>query len=72
MSLRLKSTAAGKMYLKVNDGPGVTVEYPGSAEWQSVSVPVVMRPGGNTVRLYNDHSAMPEIDFMEIGRRVSQ
>ena len=72
VSLRLKSTAPGKMYLKVNDGPGVTVEYPGSAEWQSVSVPVVLRPGGNTVRLYDDHSAMPEIDFMEVGRRVSQ
>lgn len=72
VSLRLKSTAGGKMYLKVNDGPGVTVEYPGSEEWESVSVPVVLRSGGNTVRLYDDHSAMPEIDFMEVGRRVSQ
>ncbi len=67
LTVRLKAEKDMKLYAQVNGGDGLSVDVPASQQWQEVTVATVpLNIGENTVRLYNDDSAMPEMDYLRI------
>jgi len=65
---RLKALKPMKAYVKVNSSDGIGVDIPASPMWQTVTLAdeVILNPGMNTLTIYNDASALPDIDYMEV------
>jgi len=57
------------VYLSVNDGEGIEVTCPSTGDYPipgSVTIMVQLNQGNNTIKIYNDHAATPDIDKIEI------
>ncbi len=66
LTLRCFAPDKRTIYLSVGTGPACVVEVPAAPDWQDVDVEVHLERGTNVVRLANDRSAMPDIDYMDI------
>ena len=53
------------LYIALNDSPGMYFTAR-NAEEGLITFPAVLKAGYNTIRLYNDHGPMPEVDWMKI------
>ncbi len=54
------------IYLSDNPDNARQVRIAPDTEWQDVEVTVNLRPGLNTIRIANDRSGIPDIDYMEL------
>jgi hypothetical protein len=56
----------GMIYLSDNPDNARSVRIAAAPEWQDVEVTVNLKPGLNTIRIANDRSGIPDIDYMEL------
>lgn len=54
------------IYLSDNPDNARQVRIAPDTEWQDVEVTVNLKPGLNTIRIANDRSGIPDIDYMEL------
>ncbi|MBR5735215.1 MAG: alpha-galactosidase [Bacteroidales bacterium] len=66
MTLRCLAPENRFIYLSDNPSSARSVRISASPEWQDVEINVHLEPGLNCIRLVNDRSAMPDIDYMEL------
>lgn len=64
MAIHTLAREDGKCYVSINDGPGMEVNFTASAP--TAIVRVQLKAGSNVVRLYNDRTYIPNMDYMEI------
>ncbi|RZU76212.1 hypothetical protein EV384_4845 [Micromonospora kangleipakensis] len=58
--------------VSVNGGPAITLTFPGTGGWSSVGamvVTVALRPGPNTLTMFNPNSAAPDFDKITVSVR---
>ncbi|PWR08086.1 hypothetical protein DKT69_33440 [Micromonospora sicca] len=58
--------------VSVNGGPAITLTFPGTGGWSSVGtmvVTVALRPGPNTLTMFNPYSAAPDFDKITVSVR---
>ncbi|WP_157746540.1 carbohydrate-binding protein [Micromonospora inositola] len=58
--------------VSVNGGPPMTLTFPGTGGWSSVGTMVVtvpLRPGPNTLKMFNPNSAAPDFDKIKVSVR---
>lgn len=56
----------------MNGGPPMTLTFPGTGGWSSVGTMVVtvpLRPGPNTLKMFNPNSAAPDFDKIKVSVR---
>ncbi|MBR7026818.1 MAG: hypothetical protein IKI13_04490, partial [Bacteroidales bacterium] len=54
------------IYLSDNPDNARQVRIAAAEGWQDVEVTVNLKPGLNTIRIANDRSGIPDIDYMEL------
>ena len=54
-----------ELYVSINNGAGLYFKAKDMTD-NKITFTAKMKKGSNTIRLYNDHGAMPEIDWMRI------
>lgn len=57
-----------ELYVSINNGAGLYFKIKDMVD-NKITFTVNMPKGKNTIRLYNDHGAMPEIDYMNITKK---
>lgn len=65
LTVRCLSDKAQQLYVSVNDGASKRLDI--EAGTTDAKIQIVLKPGQNTVRLFNDTQRMPDIDYMDIG-----
>lgn len=58
--------------ISVNGEPPITLTFPGTGGWSSVGTMVVtmsLRPGPNTLKIFNPDSAAPDFDKITVSVR---
>lgn len=54
------------LYIAANNGDGQYFTAKDTTKDGTVSITIRLKRGSNTIRLYNDREAIPDIDFMEV------